>query len=190
MSNPSQILISQLVDDIKVEARVKGSDNLDAWILNLVNQLLLDYCEKNQYFELLVTNSVIATLQSTEDYTLPTDFGRERLIRYLPTNGTSRTLKKRNQFLENPRGQFPRWYEVNGTVLSIFPVDNMPAGDSILIDFWKLPTTVVLTDTFPIPRLLPSLRLRAVTRVLAYNNAMPQAGYLKGEAQESESRAR
>ena len=190
MSNPSQILISQLVDDIKIEARVKGSDNLDTWILNLVNQLLLDYCEKNQYFELLVTNSTIATLQATQDYALPTDFGRERLIRYMPVNGTSRTLWKRNQFLENPRGTLPRWYEVHGTVLSIFPVTNMPAGDSLLIDFWKLPTTVVLGDQFPIPRLLPSLRMRAVTRVLTYNNALPQAGAIKTEAQESESRAR
>ena len=190
MSNPSQILISQLVDDIKIEARVKGSDNLDAWILNLINQLLLDYCEKNQYFELLITNSVIATLQATATYTLPTDFGRERLVRYLPVNGTSRTLVKRNQFLENPRGTLPRWYEIHGTVLDIFPVTNMPAADSILIDYWKLPTTLILGDTFPIPRLLPTLRTRAVTRVLIYNNALNQAAELKKEAQESESRQR
>jgi hypothetical protein len=190
MPNPSQITVTTLRDQIKVEARVKGSDNLDSYILDLINELLLDYTQKNRYFELLIPNYTVTTLAATGAYTLPADFFADRLVRYTTPTGWSRTLNKRNEYVENPRGTLPRFYEIAGTTLNIFPYTQVPAGDSILLDYYKYPTTLVVGDTFPIPRLFSTLKIRAIHRVLVYNNSLQQAGALRGEAIEMDAKVR
>jgi hypothetical protein len=190
MPNPAQITLATLRDQIKQEARVKGSDTLDTFVDSLVNELLLDYALNNRYFELLITNYSIATLQSTGDYALPTDFMAERLVRYQPTNGAARTLNKRNEYMENARGTLPRWYDLTTSKLSIFPYTDVPVGDAVLLDYYKLPDTLTANSNFPIPRLLPSLKLRAIHRVMIYNNSLQTASALKGDSVEIEHRSK
>jgi len=85
----TSIAFSDFVNLIKIEAKVKGSDNLDTWIKFTVNELLLEYCLQKKYYELLVTNYPITTVAAQESYTLPTDFNFVELVRYQRTSSSS-----------------------------------------------------------------------------------------------------
>lgn len=183
--------LSTLRDQIKQEGRVKGSDNLDGLIDAIVNELLLEYAQKNRYFELLVTNYPVTTIAETGSYALPNDFMAARLVRYkVERTGYIRTLNKRGGFIETAVGHQPRWYELAGNEIIIFPVDDLEADNTILIDYYKVPSTLTDSDTFPISRLVPTIKLEAITRVLIYNEQMASAAALKGEAVDVETRSR
>lgn len=171
---------------IKKEGRVEGSDNLDTFIDGVVNELLCDYAQKNRYFELLVTNEVIPTLLNTGTYDLPDDFMAMRLVRY--KQGSSNyiyTLNPRPEYIETPRGSRPKWYEVVGSSISIFASDDIPVNDSLLIDYYKFPQTLVSASVFPIPKLVTPVKLEAIRRVLIFNSKLQEAQIFKGDAVEN-----
>jgi hypothetical protein len=191
MPTSNRPTLATLRDLIKIESRVKGADNLDGYIDALVNELLLDYAQKNRYFEFLITNSPITTLAATGSYTLPTNFMSMRMVRYRDVNsGAVRTLNIRPQYIDTALGSLPRWYELAGDKLVIFPVDDLQAGNTLLLDYYKVPDTLTANDPFPIPRLLPTVKLEAISRVLIYNEQMASAAALKGEAVDNETRSK
>jgi hypothetical protein len=190
MPTSNRPTLAELREQVKEEARVKGADNLDGFINTLLNELLVDYAQKNRYFEFLVTNYPITTLAATSGYDLPDDFMSMRLVRYRTATGWTRTLHPRSGFVDTPRGSIPRYYENSGNQLMVFPVDDLLAGDTILVDYYKVPDTLTDADIFPVPRLVPTVKLAAITRVLIFNNEMAQAAALKGEATENEVRTK
>lgn len=191
MPNSARLTLATLRDQIKVESRVKGADNLDSFIDNTINELLLEYAQKNRYFEFLVTNSPITTLAETGSYDLPEDFMNWRLVRFKQTpTGYIRTLDNRSAFVNTPAGRHPRYFEVVGDQIQIFPYDDVPAGDTILLDYYKIPETLVSADPFPIPRLQPSIKREVIHRVLLYNRDLEVAAAHKGEAVMTEARSK
>lgn len=182
--------LAYLREQIKTEGRVKGSDNLDTFIDGIVNELICDYAQKNRYFELLVTNVPVLTTLNNGIYTLPNDLIALRLIRYRNANGFTRTLNPRSPFIESANGKSPRWYDLVGNSIEIFPFDDVPAGDTLLLDYYKLPQTLAAGDVFPIPKLLVTVKLEAIHRVLIYNEKLQSAAALRGEAVENEVRSK
>lgn len=190
MPNSARPTFTELVDQIKQESRVKGADNLDGYIGNVINELLLTYAQNNRYFEFLVTNTPISTIAATSLYDLPADFMNMRLVRYKTASGYIRTLNPRGQHIETANGSRPRWYDLAGSKLVIFPYDDLPANDTILMDYYKIPDTLSGATPFPVPRLVPSLKLDAVHRVLIYNQQLASAAALKGESGMAETRSK
>lgn len=190
MPNSATPTLAILRDQIKIEARVKGADNLDAFIDATINELLLDYAQKNRYFEFLVTNSPVTTVLATSGYTLPTDFMNIRLVRYRQTStGYTRTLEPRSSFVNTPNGRLPRYYDLAGNQIQVFPFDDLPEGDILLIDYHKIPDTLTGASVFPVPRLLPSVKLDTIHRVLLFNRELAEAAAMKGEAFDNETRS-
>lgn len=191
MPNSARPTFAELVDQIKIESRVKGADNLDGFIGAVINELLLAYAQKNRYFEFLVTNSPVTTSFATSLYTLPADFMNMRLVRYKQANtGFIRTLNPRPQYIDTANGTLPRWYELAGDKIVVFPYDDLPAGDLLYLDYYKIPDTLSGTAVFPIPRLVPTLKLEAIHRVIIYNGDLQRAAALRGEAAENETRSK
>lgn len=182
--------LAVLRDQIKTESRVKGADNLDSYIDAVINELLLDYAQKNRYFELLQTNVPVTTLAATGNYNLPGDFMDMKLVRHRNTNGYIRTINRRNGYIETANGSLPRWYELAGNQLVIFPVDDLVANETLLLDYYKVPNTLTANDPFPISRLLPTVKLATISRVLIFNQDLASAAALKGEAVENEVRSK
>jgi len=177
----------ELRELVKIEARIKGSDNLDTWIDALINELLCNYAANNRYFELLRTNVPIPTTLNNGAYSLPQDFIALRLLRY-KQNGTgyTYTINPRSTYIETARGRRPRWYDVVGETISIFPFDDVPVNDTLLLDYWSYPQTLTATSTFPIPKLVTPVKLEAIRRALIYNQQLQEAQILKGDAKEHE----
>lgn len=183
--------LSDLVDLIKTEARVEGSDNLDSWITALINELLLEYCLQKKYYELLITNLAIPTVAAQEAYDLPEDFNFIKLVRYTTSSGSERTLLPRTDLVETvgTRG-LPRFYELVGAgQIKLLPYLDVPLSDNVYLDYYKYPDALETDDDeFPIPRLLNPVKQRAIYRTHVYNNSLQQAAALKGDSAETEAR--
>lgn len=175
--------LAQLRVEIKKEGRVEGSDNLDEFIDNTVNELLSNYAQNNRYFELLVTNEVIPTILNTGTYALPDDFIAMRLVRYKQGNTSYiYTLNTRLDYIETPRGSRPKWYEIVGSNISIFASDDIPANDSLLLDYYKFPQLLTSNSVFPIPKLVAPIKQEAIRRTLIFNSKLNEAQVFAGEA--------
>lgn len=176
---------------IKIEARVSGANDLDTFIDALVNELLANYAQKGRYFEFLLTNQPVTTTLNNGTYALPDDFIAMRLIRYQQeVTQYVYTLNPRPQFIDTARGLRPKWYDLVGATIEIFPSDDVPAGDTLLLDYWSFPQTLTSNSVFPVPKLLTPVKLEAVRRTLIYNNQLQAAQILKGDAAENEVRSR
>lgn len=186
------ITLLQLRDLIKKEAKVEGSDNLDSWITDLINELLLNFILQKKYSELLLTNVSIAIVAAQESYALPANFNYMRLVRYQTTSnlGRIKTLLPRNEFVETTvTSGLPRFYEVVGFNIKLLPYLDVLAGDTLLIDYYSYPVKLSdNADVFPIPRLIAPVKQRAIYRTHIYNNSLQQAAALKGDSVETEIR--
>lgn len=182
--------LAVLREEIKKESRVKGSDNLDAYVVSLINELLLDFVEKARYFELLLRDQPITLIDITGTYNLPTDFHKMRAVRYTIGSGQPYTIYPRGAYLSVPTPGNPRYYEAAGTSLVISPEDNIRDVDTLVLDYYKYPAELTVDgDIFPIPRLIAPLKLKAIQRVVIYNRELGVAAALKGEADEQTAKS-
>ena len=181
--------LSQLRELVKIEARVKGANNLDTWIDTLINELLANYCANNRYFEFLTLNEAIYTTLNNGQYDLPDNFLAMRLVRYKEQNTNYiRVLNHRPEYIETAHGRRPRWYDVAGNSIVIFNADDVPANDTLLIDYYRYPQVLAPPDAFPIPKLVTPVKLEAIRRTLIYNQQLQEAAMIKTDALEHEVR--
>lgn len=187
---PIQTLtLADIRTQIKTDAKVSGSDNLDSYITNLLNEYLLLYATEKRYMELLVLNHEIPTLAGIGEYELPANFMEAKFIRHRAASSFTRTLNKPNGFVETPSGSLPKYYIIAGTTLNVQPFADLLAGDTIILDYYRYPDQLVEdTDVFPIPRLLAPIKQRVAHRVMIYNKELQQAAALKAESIEHEAR--
>jgi hypothetical protein len=179
-----------LLDEIKRESRVKGSDNLDFFIKSVINELLLDYADKIRYFELLLREQPLTLVEAQADYALPSDFHKMRAVRYTIGAGLPYSIYPKGQYVPQTAGGNPRFYEIAGATITIMPATNIKDADTLVLDYYKYPTELVDDgDIFPIPRLIAPLKLKAIHRVLIYNRELNVASAIRGESMEQEYRS-
>lgn len=173
--------------EIKQESKVEGADNLDQMIFDLIQEILTTECENRSYLEMLILNTEIATIAATSSYALPSNFMRIRTVRYRQGTFPLRTLNDKNLYAQNPVGNAARYYEVAGSNIVIEPYANIPNGDTLVIDYYKYPDTVVGGNNFPIPKLIATVKQKVLARVLLYNKALQQAQALQAEGTKNEA---
>jgi hypothetical protein len=182
--------LAVLLTEIKKEARISGSDNLDTWLTSLINELLLDYVEKTRYFEMLLVGQPITLVDETSAYDLPADFHKMRGVRYTIGSGNPYPIYPRGEYVQTARNGNPKFYELAGDQILITPITNIRATDTLVMDYYKYPSELVDPgDVFPIPRLIGPLKLKAITRAVIYNRDLNVAAALRGESIEQETRS-
>lgn len=192
MPNPpiGQLSFGELRNMVKREARVSGATDLDDYINTVINELLLDYCLNNRYFEQLQLNVPVDIIDTAGTYALPPDFQVESLVRYQEASSQNVwTIYPRTGYLANPAPGRAGYYKISGASINILPIDRLTIGDNLLLDYYAFPPKLVDdADAFPIPKLIASVKLRSIYRVHIYNNQVQQAQLLKGDASENELR--
>lgn len=166
----------QLIGEIKREAKVDGSNNLDTFIKELINGLLLEYVKTN-YQELLVLNQTFTLIAATGNYALPANFRVLRDVRYrIGANGVFRPLYYRPQYVRVSYRTFPRYYDIAAGIITLSPFEQIKTDDAISYDYYKYPDELVAdADVFPIPKLIVPLKRAAVSRVYLYNRDLQVA---------------
>lgn len=181
---------SVLIGEIKKEARVAGSDNLDQFVKDTINELLLSAVEKARYFEMLLIGQPITPLvQAAGTYTLPSDFHKMRGVRYTIGSGIPFSIYPRGMYVPSTHGGNPRYYELANTQIIITPPENIRTNDTLVIDYYKYPAELIANgDIFPIPRLIAPLKLKAIYRTVLYNRELNVASVLRGDSSDQEAR--
>ena len=167
----SAITIQQMIDQIKVEARIAGANNYDITVLAIINELLMTHTMTERYQE-LIDDAPIVTSAAAGLYALPVDFANIRTVWYgrAAEPPRVRTLRFKNDFIEQSRdGVEPNYYELVGGQLLIFPYGGVLATDQLEIEYWKIPNSLATTDSFPISRLYPVIKKEAISRMQLIN---------------------
>lgn len=182
----------ELQTEIKREARVEGSDNLDDFVKGLINELLLAYVETTDYQEILVSNIGVTLIAATGLYDLPEDFKTMRFVKYrVGASAPYKPLRRRPQFVEVAQGRLPNYFDIVANQLFVYPYDNVRTDDTLVFDYYAYPAALESDDdVFPIPRLIVPLKRNAIYRVHVYNRDLQVAAALRGESTENEVRSR
>lgn len=178
---------ANLRTEIKLETRVKSSTNLDAFIDNVVDDILVDACNKTKYYELMKLDVIITLVTAQAQYALPADFQNLKELRYgvspTPTNFVTLQSLTDNIRRSGTPG-IPFFYFLSGTKVNVFPSSAIKDTDILYITYYADPLSVFTgdSDLFPIPRIYGMVKKRAIARVEAFHNNVSQAQMAGQEA--------
>lgn len=179
----------QLQNEIKLEARVKGTDQLDTYIRDLINELLVQHTEKQWFDEMYVPDAEITLSDATGTYSFPANHQHTRDIRFAHDNSSFRPLHFRNQYdYKYINSGFPRFYEKTGSSFRLFPYDGIRSTMGVRLDYYKTPDALTSSgDLFPIEKLLNPVKREAIARVHLYYKEFKSAQAFDGLTQRSVS---
>lgn len=166
----------QLITAIKREARIKNSTNLDTMVGEILNDVLVDYCNKTFYWELMKTDTAITAIAATGQYSLPADFQNLKQVRYGvgASPVTMRQLLPQYDTIRRTStyGLPMYFYLSSGSKLNVFPYSTIAVGDTILIDYYINPTTNFTADgdNFPVPRIEAAVKKEVIARLERFHN--------------------
>lgn len=186
---------AELREAIKLEARLKSTDEWDDLVDQIVIEILTDYCNLARYDELLKERIPVTIVDAQQQYALPDDLQNISVIRYargpVPTSGTlpyrELTAQIPNVKQTNACG-FPFWYRrVAGNKLSLWPYGSIVSTDSLLIDYFVKAESLFLSDSddFPVPRLEGAVKKDAIARLQRVHSSNAEAQMMGLDGQDS-----
>lgn len=188
------MILSRLVQMIRVKAMIVGSDEYTSTIIECINETLSRYTRKFRYPELFIANHEITATAATGSVALPTDLQHldEKSIRYQTTGASTLDtfLRFSNRFNIGTDGSPSQWYR-SGSTLKFNPYSDVGGTDKIIISYWKTHTALIGdADTFPIADLETCVLFDVAAQMAMYNgrpDAPALAGMLKQQAREEYS---
>lgn len=180
----------QFRERVKLEARVKTGTNLDSLIDSLATEIMDDYSMKSRYPELLEIDTEITLVDEQSTYALPDDYQNLLEIRYGigPTPINYSTLKERGTYINRRHSEgYPRHYLISSAGISVFPYMELRDTDSLLISYYKKPSSLFVDDAdeFPLPRIENAILKEVLSRIQRFHGSMPEAQMMKQDAQAS-----
>jgi len=167
---------TQLRDAIKREARQQSTTDLDTMIYDIIDDVVADTFYRERCYELRVIGTGTAMASATATIALPADFQHVDEVRFSTDNGvTFLHLFPKNDFVYNQLTGTPRFWQIVGTNLYVFPYGAVTTSHKIYLDYFKLPTFASDSDPFPVFRLQAGVKKEVMTRLLEYMGQLDQA---------------
>ncbi len=174
---------TQLIADIKLEARITGTE-LDTMIDGILSGVVEDCFFKERCFELRVVNAVLANpTVSTGIIALPAAFQHIDQVRYATsasalTSITAKPLFPKTDFVNYVSIGIPKWFEIQGTNIYVFPYSLVATTHRVYIDYYSKPTFTSGSDSFPVLRLQESVKKEAIARLHLWHKQRDDAGVM------------
>lgn len=172
MALASAVTVQQMIDGIKVEGRITGADTYDVTILGIINELLVEHTEKERYSVFIVRDQVVPLTAGEGSYDLPDNLQNIKKVYWSRVGQPvrARVLNYKNDYVEESRdGREPKYYELSGDQITVFPYSDVKTTDTMSIDYWKVPDALVPTDVFPVAKLFPVIKKETIARMLRLN---------------------
>lgn len=180
--------LAELRSVIKTEARVKTGTNLDAFITDVIQELLRDYGNRARYREMLAIDEPITLVDEQAQYALPADFQHLHNVRYSIEGTVFRPLYPFNegQLRINEAGH-PRYFELFEGGIMFYPAREIRASNTLYLSYYRDPAAVYTTEdaVFPIPRLEPAVKKATIARVVRYMQQLPESDRVATDAERS-----
>ena len=180
---------SQLIDSIKREVKLSGTNELDTTIGEIIDQELLKYAAKTKYSQFFVKDAQLLLEAATESIDLPADLQHflPENIRYFEAdfeNDDSGTeLKPYNKRRSIESGN-PIQFIRQGNSLLLTPYKDIASGDYLLIDYYAFPVALGASDPFPIANLEATIRQEVMARCSVFTDIKRYPMY-KAQAKEA-----
>lgn len=179
---------SDLILQIKAEARVKADDAFDAVVIGLLNEMFKEATLAQRPFELR-GEVPLAITAVTGLVTLPADFFVHHQVRFHDADtGREWALTTQDEAIQPaPRGMYghPKSYQVESGQILLKPATAIVGGDTINLVYYKIPPIVLidaLTVDNPIPRLEPFLIRATIRRIrMLHSDDVQVAQMLSGD---------
>lgn len=176
----------ELQTQIKREARVKGTDELDGFVSDVVKEIHDQHTERQRFDELLVPDYELSLADQYAWVGLPDDFQHLKEVRFSTDGSSFRELDVRGDFHQK-RGNYglPKFYEKVDRSIKLYPYDGIEDTHSLQIDYYKSATLDSTDATMPVNKLVPLIRREAISRVHLYYKEESVASAYKGLASDA-----
>lgn len=175
-----------MVDRVRAEAKVKGSDTLVGFIIYIINEVLQEYTARRRFDQLRVVSHPIAR---TADGTFPLPANLQALQRdyiYFSEDGdyedNSYGLLYAGDFRGNSAG-LPNRIQRVGNNLLVYPYGDLTADSRIYINYWRKPTELLLpSDVLEIEELQATVLKESIARVSRHSDSDVFTAYVRDAA--------
>lgn len=179
--------IAEMRDSIAYEAKIADIDALGGWIEATIKEVWDSYTALTKHDELFMPGIILLTQMQTDIVQLPADLQHIDLnnVRYSPGGDRNRTyILDQHKHTEGTNTGLTRYFTFNaapdGTrVLNIWPFDEVPDNDEIIIDYWRKGHTGVLGSQLLPTQLEATVRLEVVARANTFADSKQSNLYLK-----------
>lgn len=165
-----------LRDQIKQEARVKGTDELDDFVDDLIREVHDQHTERQRFSELFEPDTDLTFTDADGTVGLPEDFQHLSEVRYSTDGSAFRRIDLRGPYHRkwgNVGG--PRFYEKLDGSIKFYPAADIRSTHFCQIDYYKKATLDNSSDNMPINKLVPAVRREVISRVHLYYKESQQA---------------
>lgn len=180
--------LAELRTEVKLEARVKVSTNLDDMITHIIQEILRDYGNKARYREVLIIDSPITLVDSQSTYALPDDFQHMQGVRYSVTGTRFLPLYEFTEgFLRISDVGLPKYFQLCSTGLLVYPSSQIRTTNTLFISYYGDPAALYADDDadFPIPRLEATVKKMTIARIIRYMQQMEEADRMSKDGGDS-----
>jgi len=176
----------ELQTQIKREARVQGTDELDTFVSDVVKEVHDQHTERQRFDELLVPDYDITLAYQEPWVGLPEDFQHLKEVRFSTDGSSFRELDVRGDFHQK-RGNYglPKFYEKVDRSIKLYPYDGIQSTHHVQIDYYKTATLDSTAANMPVNKLVPVVRREVISRVHLFYKENEQASAYKGLASEA-----
>lgn len=173
---------SELREAIKAESRIKTGATLDSLVDSIVADIITDYCNLTQPYELLKEGIEITVVDGQQSYSLPADFAALQTVRYgrgpTPIYSWRVIAPQVASVAQTNQQGLPKFYRlVQGPKISFWPYGNFLATDTLVIDYFINPMSIYVADIdpFPVPRLESTVKKDAIARVQRFYSSSTES---------------
>lgn len=178
--------LGTLHTQVKREARVQGTDELDEHVYDVIREIHDQHTERQRFDELLVVDTDIILSDATSAYNLPEDFQHLKEVRFAYDGSAFRELDVRGDFHQKRSiVGLPKFYEKTGSSLRLYPYDSVKDTMGLHIDYYRRALLDNSADDMPVNKLVPLVKREAIARVHMYYKETASASAYKAMAQEA-----
>jgi hypothetical protein len=174
--------LKTLHTQIKQEARVQGTNELDGYVYDVIREVHQEHTERQRYSELLILSAPITLTDGIGNYDLPADFQHLKELRFSYSgayaNGVPnwRPLDLRGDFHPKRRTSgLPRFYERADNKIWLYPYSDIKLSMAMEIDYYRLAPLTEEDEEMPVRKLVPVVKRDAIARVHIYYKEMQSA---------------
>lgn len=183
------MIIADFLTQVKREGRVEGDANFDAFIVDTLNELIIEAVMQERVPELRVLEFPLDIPIDDEPVDLPPDYLKMYRLRYENfATDKSWTLDDGTGIVEPaPPGfyNFPKHYSVVGQQILIRPVEEISEDDAFTLDYYRKPDVYLVDEPdgeITPERLIPYLVRATLARVKVYHEKLQETQFHTADA--------
>ena len=184
--------VQTFLEEIKREAKLEASSDLDQFIIDKTNDILQEYTKTTQYQEMFKIDTPLTLTAGVGTVALPSDYAYiNDTVRYVTAAGVITPLVKLRVAHYAKTGT-PYNYRLTYGQISLYPYSAIATGDTLLIDYYALAplitndnnSTTGLPSNLPFQTFYVKVKNEVLAKLALYQNNLEKSKALDMQSDE------